>query len=668
MVTMGVRSITEYPPNMNVLSEMPINPPRNPMITGGRPYCRPPTPGASADPGARQTEVPVKRFLTVLLLAVGAMVLTAAPALAHAVLVSSSPTDGENLAVAPGAVSLTFDEDVLAESAQFTLYSGDGTVVARSGTAPGGLTVAVGRSEAGGQSVAARTQLRIGLPALAPGSFALQWRVRSADDLHTTAGSLAFGIGRAASRTTPDRTGPLPDIAATLLRWLDLVALALMSGSILLIWTTVPRSGLAADDRLHWTSLCIRLARCSAMVAIVLGCVGVIQESGRIETLEQAVLGTTFGTLWLLHLLGLAVIALTGNRPRALPRAVILGVALLAVVAGLAATGHVGSAGRRLVPDILLALHLSAGIGWAGAVLLLCAAASRSSLRRQVASVARAFAPAAAACVIALLVTGLVLTGLQVASVDALVTSTYGRVLVAKVALVAIAGGLGGLTFRRLRSGRAGRALPAGRLVLEGVALLLVLIGAAALSNGTPANGPAFDPAVTGQSGPVVTQVDGLLITAGFAPGTVGQNWIRIAVDDTRRPTRAAVARVVLHLTDPSGRTIPDRDLLPGSGSDLWQIGDVTLNRTGPWTVDLAVDRPGLPTTTWQFRWSTGDSTVRPPAVLDDKPWSRVLDWAALTIAALCGTAVGVRMARRRAHHRALPVDPPQNVLDPALL
>ncbi len=113
--------------------------------------------------------------------------LVAAPALAHADLVASTPEDGEVLAVPPTAVELTFSEGLDAGKSSFRLIGPDGDVGTGKAPKDGATTMALE-----------------GL-ALGPGDYRIKW-TSVAEDGHIERGSLAFTV----SSPTPEPATPTP--------------------------------------------------------------------------------------------------------------------------------------------------------------------------------------------------------------------------------------------------------------------------------------------------------------------------------------------------------------------------------------------------------------------------------------------------------------------------
>ena len=120
--------------------------------------------------------------------------LVAAPALAHADLVSSTPEDGSELASPPTSVELAFSEGLDAGKSSFRLIGPDGDV----GT---------GTASKDGSS----TMLLDGL-VLAPGAYRIKWTA-AAEDGHVERGSLGFTVS--APTEAPVTPSPVPTTVPT---------------------------------------------------------------------------------------------------------------------------------------------------------------------------------------------------------------------------------------------------------------------------------------------------------------------------------------------------------------------------------------------------------------------------------------------------------------------
>jgi copper resistance protein C len=119
----------------------------------------------------------MKRFLIAFVLA---FLLPAAPALAHAMLDHASPPVGSTVATAPRELVLWFTEYLEPAFSQIEVRDASGS------------TVSSGKAQV---DRADRTQLRVPLKPLAPGTYKVIWRVLSVDT-HRTQGDFTFRVGQ----------------------------------------------------------------------------------------------------------------------------------------------------------------------------------------------------------------------------------------------------------------------------------------------------------------------------------------------------------------------------------------------------------------------------------------------------------------------------------------
>lgn len=125
-------------------------------------------------------------------------VLAAAPALAHAELVSTLPAADARLEVAPEAVVLTFDDELSPSGSGFVVADDDGQVV-------GGGELDL--------TVADRNVISGPVTITEPGTYTVEW-TSSALDGHEEEGSFVFSVGAPGSAEPPDtatgRQNPTP--------------------------------------------------------------------------------------------------------------------------------------------------------------------------------------------------------------------------------------------------------------------------------------------------------------------------------------------------------------------------------------------------------------------------------------------------------------------------
>jgi copper transport protein len=370
----------------------------------------------------------IGRVLTAVLLAGLLVGSAAAPASAHASLVSSDPAEGEVLTEAPDQVTLTFDETVAVVDDGIKAYDAAGDP----------LDV-----DAGAKDEVVNTDLP---DDLADGTYVVVWRVVSSDG-HPIAGSLTFHIGAPSESVSPPRDGPATDDSvmrdvASAVQALSYVALLLAGGlTLFLSWTT---RGLRLHDDVRRRLL--RLQRGTAVAAVVVAALGVAVSGayqrgaglgGLLEaaSVDPSLVGDDLTVLVLQAIgLGLAVV-MAGRATPSL--AGDLGAAL--AVWSPALVGHT----RAYEPVSLLvltdALHLSAGAVWLGGLAgLAVVLPSLAGRERDSALVLSRFSNVAAGLLAVLAGAGALLGWRILGSWSGLVDTTYGRLLLVKIAIALV--------------------------------------------------------------------------------------------------------------------------------------------------------------------------------------------------------------------------------------
>jgi copper transport protein len=575
------------------------------------------------------------RVVVILIGLVLAVLVPAAPAGAHAYLVKSSPGDGAVLDAAPALLTLSFTESVELSATHIDIVDGDGRRFA--------VTSITTRSTEG--DTESPMDVLAGLPPLPANTYHVTWRTVSSDDLHATTGNLVIGVQRqvAAATRPPGPGGPSP--LETLLRGLVLLGLSTAIGGVamaLLAGGTAPALRPALSDVAASGAVLASVAAPAQLWSQVSGVSGGLlwqqATSGRWLLREAGLLGLVAGMLWLRAAL---------RRHSAMPAGP---AAVVAAAAGAAALGTelLGHAfGTAVFSIVVGSLHILAAGAWAGGVIAVAlafvpalrAGDDRSSL----AALLRSFAVLAVAAVTTLAVTGLLMTGAQVATVDALLSTPYGLLLLAKVAAVIVAGLLGLRTARRLRG--AG-PVPWRRLTAEATTLVIVLGLAGALASAGPARGPRF---ATGPELPVVPQVTGqvadLVDTLMVRPNLPGRNVITITVADTRRPALAPITGVSVILRSPDGAQAVHPVVRAADGGWAVTVDDITAS--GQWSIAVTVQRDGLAPVTDVHPWVVGSDTSAAAPTFSAAPLRTMTTWLALA-AGLAGLAAAGLVFRRR--------------------
>jgi copper transport protein len=397
---------------------------------------------------------------------------------AHARLLETSPAFRERVELAPRAVNLRFDQPVKALPDSILVYTTRGRVV--SGRA---LNVADGRV------------VRVPLRGVPRGSYTVRWRALSGDS-HVISGVFTFGVRVAAPPPTEAYGASGPTRAEHIVRWAYFVALALLVGGLgfrlLVLRGPLPT---ALERRFY------AVTGFGAMAVLEVGVLAFLLRAedalqlpfGRLlyGDLSPIAGGTRFGIAFIAMTLGYALVAallflgwLTG-RLWCLWSSFLVG---LGFASGLSLSGHsAADAGASWLSQLADWVHLSAASLWVGGLVMLALAVwpTAPELRRPA---FLGFARLAPFLIAMLIAAGAYLSVIRLPHVDDLWTEGYGRILMLKLSLVALALAWGGahhfLVRPRLERGAVGGIRKS--LIGESAVAMSILLAAAVLVDSKP--------------------------------------------------------------------------------------------------------------------------------------------------------------------------------------
>jgi copper transport protein len=563
------------------------------------------------------------------------VVAAASPAAAHAELLRTDPADGARLEQPPTEVSLVFSEPVSADLGGLQVVDADGTRADEGAVQVAGPEVTVG--------------VRDDLP---DGSYVVSYRVISADS-HPIRGAFIFSVGdegpdEALLAQTFDAGDDRSwEVAGAASRWLAYVGTFVAAGGLLFTVLVLPRGTIRR-----------RLGTVITLGAVV-GAVGILaalpvqaalatgQGAGSLfrDGVLRGVLAEGVGWSTVAGIVGLLVLVVA----RSWNRWVAVAGAALAT-GSFALSGHNRASDLPVVATISDLVHLWAAATWFGGLVLLVVALRSARLdpaepvaldagaawnpamqragpdddpavkrfdalddpelarppetveelehaldsRRDREMVAR-FSTVAAAALVVVAVAGLALSWLEVRSINALTSTSYGALLLAKVGVVALVVAFAAYNNRVLvptvASGRKPRAIPRmRRVVLAEVGLLAVAVAiTAVLVTTTPArvagaSGIVEEVVDLGEQGSVQIVVD---------PGTAGANTVHLYTLDALGRPAGIGEEVVLEAALPAAGVGPlERTPVAVTASHL-QLDDDLFALAGTWevTVRLRVDR-----------------------------------------------------------------------------
>jgi copper transport protein len=495
-------------------------------------------------------------------------------AFAHASLLQAQPADGSVLPSAPTALTLTFNEPVAPLVMRLIGPGGDAVALARVAAENATVTIAPAES-------------------LRRGTHVLSWRVISADG-HPVGGAVMFSIG-APSRTS-EAGAEEADAGVRAALWVVKLALyiglfvgvggAFFRAWIAQIWITDAKSSAARP-----VLVALLAGLLAAPVSIVLQGLDALAlplSAALQKSVWASGLGTSYGRTAIASALALlaGLLGAAAQSP-GIARALSLG-GLAGVGIALALSGHASTAAPQLVSRPAVALHGICVAFWIGSLLPLYASVCKS----RAAPLALARFSRAIPIPLALLVaSGAWLAVVQLGRVDALWTTSYGKVLACKLVVVAGLLGLAAVNRYRLVPKLAGEGGVAARPLATSLALELMLalavLGLVALWRFTP------PPRALATEAPISVHVHGeramaqIEITRDGAAGAQARVQV---LDGAFQPL--AVKEVTLVLVNPTAGIEPLRRIATPAGANQWRIDNLAIPLAGRWTlrVELLID------------------------------------------------------------------------------
>jgi copper transport protein len=566
--------------------------------------------------------------------AVAAIVAAAPAASAHAVLLRTDPAPQTTVKKAPSVIRLDFSESVEVSFGAIRVFDVDANRVDS-----GGLKRAQGGRE-----------VQVPVRHLKDGTYTVTWRVVSADG-HPVHGGFGFFVG-APSTISPKAVqeeagaGRLVGWGFGVVRFAWFAALlGLIGAAVVRRWVWTPAvatvgggTAVGEDDDLAvaaegFRGRFRRLFPALWAVLFVAGALTIVFEASSVTALKpwsvlarasvlRDALHTAYGRYWLWQM-AITVVALVPVwalvRRRRLwrvpPR---IWLALFGAAAGglcfvAALNGHARTLGHPDLGVASVALHLASVGVWAGGLAALVVLAGRSwralpADRRAplLRELVPRFSRIAVAAVLVVVATGVVNALLDLASVSDLWRDDYGRVVLAKVAVLLLALVLAArhlwVVPRRLADPASGRRSAASFARTSGVELAL-LGGAVALAAGLVALVPGKTLALAA-NGPVNKQraAGGYTVQLYLDPSTVGANQVHVTFQNAQGLGATEVTQLKLAIA-PGASPLQPVDMRLISAGHF--AGDTTLARPGSYRVTVDGGGQGVKaSTTFTFKLS----------------------------------------------------------------
>ena len=540
----------------------------------------------------------MRAFFLILAGVLAVMAATAGQASAHAVLESTTPTNGSLVQSAPTRVTLTFGEAVQIEPDGVHVIAPDGS------SADDGKAAHIGGV---GNTVGVSTT------STAEGTYTVSWHVVSADS-HPISGAFTFSVGHA-SAAAPVAAPSSGSLTVSIVYWtargLEYASFALLVGAVAFVFWCWPGGSTQRRVRRLIGGSWLTLLLATVAGALLQGPYGAGAGLDRLfdGTLFSSTLDIALGTGVIVRIVLLALAAPFIAEILATPewtpnrRAVVGGLGVL-LLNGLAWTwsmsGHAAAGFQAELALPVDVLHLDAmGIWLGGLVVLWRAKPPAVAIQR--------FSQVAVICVGVLVATGTYQSWRQLGSWAGFLDTEYGRLLLLKIAgvLVVLAAAYFSRKWVQTRVARIRRPV-----LIETVGAVVVLGLTAALVNAEPARTAEAAPAPVVQATP-----DGQTLpfdTGGpggkgnlkvyITPARTGPNLLDVTVED-----QAGTPEDVPELT--VALTLKERDVGPLKidmqhvGKGRYRAAEAQIPLAGAWQVAVTVRTSDIDETTAAGMW-----------------------------------------------------------------
>ncbi|WP_172197543.1 copper resistance CopC/CopD family protein [Saccharibacillus qingshengii] len=531
-----------------------------------------------------------KRFVLLPMLAAWIAALTLLPGLAsaHATLLSSNPGDQTSVAQMPGGIELSFNETIQGEflSIGITNTKGEDMPVGEALVSPEDSHVVTAEVEG----------------AYPDGIYTMKWRVVSADG-HPIRGTVRFGVGSDGVLTDAGVAGEdnyTPSADTVVQRAALYTLLSLTAGSMLYLAFLLPADLRGIKRATRPARIVFWASQAGLLLVILIGLplqaklfadVPWSEAFGR-EILSQTLEGTSSGRMFLLQILLLMLIAgavivndvMAWGKRGGHWTIVIIGFVLLLVTKAL--TGHAAGSPNVFGQVIADTLHLLGASVWVGGMLMLLlalpAAAGEGPPFWQKAF--RRFTPWAFASVIALVLSGIVMSLAHVPAWSDLLTSLYGRLILIKIVLLLVMTMLGFVHFRRAR--RQGGSPGTASLAAEMAIGIVVLVVAGMLTNVSTPQPAAAAPASFADTQPA-EQAGNTIISLEVNPVQVGTSTFTVRLTDKAGKPRTDWQQVTLNMA-PQGQPDERTEVIAEAQPDgSYRASGLYFGIGGPWNVGV---------------------------------------------------------------------------------
>ena len=490
---------------------------------------------------------------------------------AHAGLEASAPSANAVLETGPPNIKLDFNEGVDFKLADVELYDQSAKLIATGSP----------------QSITDDTVVQVSVPTIGDGVYVVVWRVPSADG-HFVDSVFSFQVGahsgfdvgalidKVSGNAAADSTVGRLDTAARLLALMGLIVL--IGGGLL----AMQSADSASNKMLLWL----------AWVFLLVGSLGSFGLYGAkvvagtpSDAINPSVWGKVVGSHTASVLLVRAVLVLVlgillltfARRANDVWRGAALALAI-GLILTYSSVGHAYAQHPAQLWVAVDAVHLAAISLWIGGLLMFAFGTTAWLTDPETEGVVRRFSLMTTIAVPVIVATGVAQTLKLAGNLDDVTSTTWGRTLLVKVAVVAVLVAIGGVSQWLLRNDGPS-ALKRNVLVeaLIGVGVIGLAAALVALPPQSVAASKVFTNTLTNQ---------GVIADVTVTPGRVGQNEVHLVITPPGGSLDPVVSTSV-QATFASGAPVPAT--LESIGPNHY-TGTITLSTAGDWNLQIIVE------------------------------------------------------------------------------
>lgn len=519
---------------------------------------------------------------------------------AHAYIKVSSPLENEQLEKPPDKITIQFNETILKTHHSLKVYDSSGKRVDKNDWH-------VDSEDATIFECSVKDHLPNGV-------YRIRWKVISADG-HPVEGVIPFqiGTGKSTLSLTAESKGYTPKADLIMIRWLQYISNAAFVGLFFILLLVLPKqladSALFKKKFLKLAGISLAVLSLSLILSLPLQATigfGISwSDAFSMETLWDVWTNTLYGRIWIIQMAILLTMALTTHLSSIAETtkgimtwtSYLLGIGLLLTKAF---TSHATAQPNTFVPVMLDFLHLFAASVWIGSLISLIAfmpGGKEKETRHYYMQMIKSFSKWGLALVLLLAGTGIFAGFQYIPDISSLFRTSYGKVLVWKVALFIIM-----LVFAAINFYKGKKAEEKGLVrtlwgeVSTGLVILVLTIILTNLPTAMAEPGPFS----------LTKSIAGNRITLHVTPNRIGRNVFEVRLIDSSGKPLQDVEQVTLTFSIPNQDTGKNTVNLTNEGEGEYRTEGLYFNMSGKWNVHVHVLTKSLESIDTNFRFVVG--------------------------------------------------------------